>query len=132
MRGVQVDLDLDLPLPLVRGDRVQLQQVILNLVVNAFEAMDSSGQPRTLLVRARKAQGEVVLDVVDSGPGIARDKLDSIFQPFVTTKKDGLGMGLALSQTIVTAHNGRLWAENNPGGGATFHLAFPSFDRQRG
>jgi two-component system sensor kinase FixL len=105
---------------------VQLRQVILNLIVNAFEAMDSSGQPRTLKIQTREARGEVVLDFVDSGPGIGADKLGSIFEPFVTTKKDGLGMGLALSRSIVTAHNGRLWAENNPGRGATFHLALPA------
>jgi two-component system, LuxR family, sensor kinase FixL len=126
MRRVAVALDLDSPLPSVRGERVQLQQVILNLIVNAFESMASSDQPATLRIRTRAADGEVVLDVADSGPGIAADKLTSIFEPFVTTKNEGLGMGLALSQSIVTAHNGRLWAENNPKGGATFHMALPA------
>jgi len=124
-RQIPVVLDLGSPLPSVGGDRVQLQQVILNLIINAFEAIDSSGQPATLRIRTREAEGEVVLSVVDSGHGIAAGKSDTIFEPFVTTKKEGLGMGLALSRTIVTAHNGRLWAENNPGGGATFHMALP-------
>jgi PAS domain S-box-containing protein len=126
MRGISVSLDLGLSLPLIRGDRVQLQQVILNLIVNAFEAMDSSKQPRTLRILTREADGEAVLNVVDSGAGIAAGKLGSIFEPFLTTKKDGLGLGLALSRTIITAHNGRLWAENNPEGGATFHMALPA------
>jgi PAS domain S-box-containing protein len=126
MRRVAVALDLDSTLPSIRGERVQLQQVILNLIVNAFESMESSDQPATLRIRTRAADGEVILDVVDSGSGITADKLTSIFEPFVTTKNDGLGMGLALSQSIVTAHHGRLWAENNPEGGATFHMALPA------
>ena len=126
MRGVTVSFDLGSPPPAVKGERVQLQQVILNLIVNAFEAMDSSKQPRTLRILTREAGGEAVLNVVDSGAGIAADKLDSIFEPFLTTKKDGLGLGLALSRTIIAAHNGRLWAENNPESGATFHVALPA------
>jgi PAS domain S-box-containing protein len=126
MRRVLLSLDLGTPLPLVKGDRVQLQQVILNLIVNALEAMHSSGQPGTLRIQTREANGRVVLDVVDSGCGIEADKLDLIFEPFVTTKKDGLGMGLALGHSIAIAHNGRLWAENNPEGGATFHMALPA------
>jgi two-component system, LuxR family, sensor kinase FixL len=126
MRNIFVSLDLGSQLPSVKGDRVQLQQVILNLIVNAFEAMDSSEQPETLRIRTCEADGEVMLDIMDSGPGIAIDGIDTIFEPFLTTKKDGLGLGLALSRSIISAHNGRLWAENNPEGGATFHIALPA------
>ena len=126
MRRVTVSFDLGSPPPSVKGERVQLQQVILNLIVNAFEAMDISEQPRILRILTREADGEAVLKVVDSGPGIPADKLDLIFEPFFTTKKEGLGIGLALSRTIITAHNGRLWAENNPERGATFHMVLPA------
>lgn len=125
-RRVPVSLDFGSQLPSVKGDRVQLQQVILNLIVNAFDAMNSSEHPGTLRIRTLATEAEVVLSVVDSGPGIPADKLDAIFEPFFTTKKEGLGIGLALSRTIITAHKGRLWAENNPEGGATFHIALPA------
>jgi PAS domain S-box-containing protein len=124
-RKISINFDSGSPLPQVNGDRVQLQQVILNLVMNAFEAMDSSDGSRELKLRTRRDGKEIILDVMDSGFGIPSDILDAIFTPFFTTKHSGLGMGLALSRTIVTAHNGRLWAENNPETGATFHLALP-------
>ena len=126
MKRVSMSFDLGLPSPSVQGNRVQLQQVVLNLIVNAFEAMDSSERPKTLQIQTRETDGEVILSFVDSGSGIATDKLDFIFEPFFTTKKDGLGMGLALSRSIVAAHNGRLWAENNPEGGAIFCVALPA------
>jgi PAS domain S-box-containing protein len=127
MKRVSMSFDLGLRSPSVKGNRVQLQQVILNLIVNAIEAMDSSEQPKILRIRSRENDGEVVLNFEDSGPGIAADKLDSIFEPFFTTKKDGLGMGLALSRSIVVAHNGRLWADHNPEGGAIFCVSLPAF-----
>jgi CheY-like chemotaxis protein len=98
---------------------------MLNLVVNAFDAMDRSERPRKLLLQTRRVDQEVVLGVTDSGTGIDPDKLSSIFDPFVTTKATGLGMGLSLSRSIAIGHNGRLWAENNETGGATFQLALP-------
>jgi CheY-like chemotaxis protein len=106
-----------------------LRQVIHNLVVNAFEAMNASERPRKLVLRTRQSDGEVVLDVVDTGAGIPSDKLNSVFDVFVTTKADGLGMGLSLCRSIVMGHNGRLWAENNGDGGATFHVALPAEER---
>jgi signal transduction histidine kinase/CheY-like chemotaxis protein len=126
VRKVSVFLDLGLRPAPIQGDRVQLQQVILNLVVNAFDAMETSALPRKLTLRTRETGAEAVLDVADSGSGIAAGKLDSIFEPFYTTKASGLGMGLSLSRSIVIAHNGRLWAENNPDGGATIHMALPT------
>ena len=94
--------------------------------VNALDAMDASERTKELVLRTRGADGEVILDVTDTGPGIPTDKLRSIFEPFFTTKKTGLGMGLSLSRTIVNTHNGRLWAENNSGSGATLHMALPA------
>jgi len=128
LRRVAVITDLASGLPLVSGDRTQLQQVILNLVVNAFDAMaDVTDRPRRVILRTRALDGNgVQVDVVDTGPGIAAEKLGSIFKPFVTSKASGMGMGLSVSHSIVADHAGRLWAENGPEGGATFHIVLPT------
>lgn len=122
----QVKLEAEVPpdLPLVRGDRVHLQQVLLNLIINAMDAVgDAGGKDRRVTVCARCDVGKVVeIAVTDSGHGIPGDKLARIFDPFFTTKPSGLGMGLAISRTIIEAHGGRLWAENNDGPGATFRF----------
>lgn len=127
LRNVSITLDLASRLPMVCGDRVQLQQVVLNLVVNAFEALvDVNGRPRKLFLHTHSpGDNQVHLDVIDNGPGIAPDKLDSIFEPFITTKLTGMGMGLSVSRSIVNAHEGRLWAENNTEGGAALHMVLP-------
>jgi PAS domain S-box-containing protein len=127
LRNVQVTLDLSPGLPPVSGDRVQLQQVVLNLVLNAFDALaDVADRPRTVVLRSRGVgRSELQLDVTDNGPGIAADALASIFEPFVTTRRGGMGMGLSVSRTIVHAHGGRIWAENNADRGATFHVVLP-------
>ncbi|RPI21257.1 MAG: response regulator [Acidobacteria bacterium] len=125
VRNTPIDLDLGSSLSPIEGDRVQLELAMLNLIVNGFDAMQASGQPGRLTLRTREVDRAVVLDVVDSGTGILQQKLDSIFNPLVTTKADGLGMGLPVSRSIVIGHNGRLWAENNPDRGATFHMAVP-------
>lgn len=107
------------------GDRVQLQQVILNLVMNATEAMnDLPPADRRLTVRiAASGDGFVELSVRDAGPGIPQDKLEAVFDAFYTTKRHGMGLGLTVCRTIVAAHGGKLWASNNEEGpGATFHL----------
>jgi two-component system, LuxR family, sensor kinase FixL len=135
LRDVAIVCDLAPRLPAVSGDRVQLQQVLLNVVVNAFDAMaDVTDRPRTLALRTRTVgEDRVQVDVADTGPGIAPDRLDSIFKPFVSTKLSGMGMGLSVSRSIVRVHQGRLWAENNPDGGATFHILLPaSPDRKEG
>jgi len=124
-KNVSIDLDLGVALPSITGDRIQLQQVVFNLIVNALEAIKASEQPGKLILRTRHADGEVVLDVLDSGTGIPNERLNSIFDPLVTAKANALGMGLPLSRSIVIRHNGRLWAENNIQGGATFHVALP-------
>jgi PAS domain S-box-containing protein len=125
MKKVSVVLDLGSPMPPVEGNRIQLQQVILNLVVNAFDAMEDSEKPRKLLLRTRQADGEIMVDVVDSGSGIPADKLNSILEPFYTTKANGMGMGLSIARRIIEAHEGRIWGENDPSGGATFRIALP-------
>jgi two-component system sensor kinase FixL len=123
--NVQVSVDLAEPLPPVTGDRVQLQQVVLNLVMNACDAM--AGTPvaeRTLSVRTRRVDGETAeVCVIDQGSGIAPDLLARIFDPFVTTRTHGLGLGLSVCRQIIQAHHGRLWAANNPGRGATVCFA---------
>ena len=127
-----VDLDLAPDLPPTVGDAIQLQQVVLNLMVNAFAAMGGPElKARRLLVRTgRSSDGSRVEAVFeDSGAGIAADLIDRVFEPFVTTKPDGLGMGLAICRSIVEQHGGQLRAANNPAGGATFSLALPAAPR---
>jgi two-component system sensor kinase FixL len=122
-RHVSVDVVCDPYLPLVLGDRIQLQQVVLNLVVNACEAMsaiDVHQRRITITARFEGSSCEVMCAVHDRGGGIAGEDLERIFQPFVTTKTQGLGMGLAICRSIIEAHGGRLWGENAPDGGATF------------
>ena len=117
-------------LPMVQIDRVQIQQVLINLIMNACDAMGHlDGGPRELRVRTAKSQdGEVQLSIHDNGCGIPSEQLEKVFEPFVTTKSKGMGMGLAVCRTIVTAHGGRLWATNNSGAGATLHLTLAVAD----
>ena len=124
-RRVLVTTDVEPGLPPVPVDRVQLQQVLLNLILNACDAMSARPfEERRLQVSVRRVMpNEVRISVRDRGMGIPPELLDRLFQPFVTSKPQGLGLGLSISRTIVAAHGGRLWAENDPGGGATFHCA---------
>jgi signal transduction histidine kinase len=126
--GVLLKTDLASDLRPVRGDLVQLQQVMVNLIVNAVEAMALRSEgPRELLVASQnEGQDQIVIQVSDSGIGIDPGVLQQIFQPFVTCKPDGMGIGLSLSRTIVEAHGGRLWVEPNRGPGATFRFSLPA------
>ena len=115
------------PSPLwVKGDPVQLQQVILNLIVNSMDAMATMPYGRTVIGRTEmNGASSAVISISDSGPGISPEKLNEVFDPFFTTKRQGMGIGLSISRTIVQAHKGRIWAENQTGGGAVFHLSLP-------
>jgi two-component system sensor kinase FixL len=127
MRNVSMSLELSPDLPNARGDRVQLQQVVLNLALNGLEAMrEPQAGARTLVIRTgRDGAGALRVTVEDSGPGIALKDLGHIFEPLYTTKSEGLGMGLAIVRTIVNAHGGAVGAENNPQGGASFRFTLP-------
>ncbi|MDN0082622.1 ATP-binding protein [Crenobacter sp. SG2305] len=127
VRGIRVMLDIADNLPMVRGDKVQLQQVVLNLLLNAFEAMhDCPADDRIVKVQvSSEANGTVQIVVRDRGHGLTVDKLDKIFKPFFTSKPHGLGLGLSISRTILTAHGGRIWAENNTDQGASFYITLP-------
>ena len=109
------------------GDRVQLQQVVLNLVRNALDAMSAvEGRPRELLIRTGRDAGDrVLLTVQDTGVGFQRESADRLFDPFYTTKTSGMGIGLSVSRSIIESHHGRLWATLNDGPGATFSFSIP-------
>ncbi|MBC7940245.1 MAG: PAS domain S-box protein [Chitinophagaceae bacterium] len=124
--GVSASLELAADLPAVVGDRVQVQQVLLNLIVNGYEAMASTSSGRMLTVATELQDDDSVrLSVVDSGPGIAADSLERVFEPFYTTKANGLGLGLSVSRRIVLSHGGALWATNEPSRGTRFCLSLP-------
>jgi signal transduction histidine kinase len=124
-RGVVVSTRLCEPAPLVLADRVELQQVVLNLVVNACDAMNDTPPGERLLIVSTTKQGDARIEVRDRGSGIAPDVLVKIFEPFVTTKRDGLGLGLAICRSIVNAYGGSISAVNNPERGATFTVSLP-------
>ncbi len=126
-RKVVLQIDVASVLPRVMGDPVHLQQVLLNLILNAMDAVeDAPAARRKVTVRAqRHGEGEIEVAVEDSGVGIAPERLGRLFEPFFTTKANGMGIGLAISRTIIEAHGGRIWAENNAGEGATFRFTLP-------
>jgi signal transduction histidine kinase len=125
--GVLVRTTLKGPL-LVHGDRVQLQQVVLNLILNAVEAMSSVEEDaRELSISTRQGQtSDVLVAVQDSGPGIDPERLDEVFAAFYTTKNAGIGIGLSICRSIITAHGGRLWAEATRPRGAVFQFTLPA------
>jgi PAS domain S-box-containing protein len=128
--GVIVEADLPDELPPVRGDRIQLQQVLLNLVINACDVMDRlpPGERRLKVSTAWHAPGFLCVTVTDSGAGIPAEHLDQLFTPFFTTKGKGMGLGLAVCRTIVTSHAGEIWGGNNADRGASFHFTLPTDD----
>src|SRR5581483_11141156 len=114
----------------IAGDRVQLQQVILNLLLNASDAMaEVVDRPREIVIRTEQADDQVRLSVKDVGAGVAPEDLNKLFEPFYTTKRDGMGMGLSVSRSIMERHHGRIWAAHNDGPGSTVSFSIPATSR---
>ena len=120
-------------MPAVTGDRIQLQQVLLNLVLNACEAMsDCDSSERQILIASKLENVSAVhVSVTDLGDSIPQEKMKHVFEPFFTTKEEGMGLGLSICQTIIKAHRGKLWATNNADRGVTFHFSLPVSGRTR-
>ncbi|MDD5686927.1 MAG: ATP-binding protein [Elusimicrobia bacterium] len=126
VRNIFLKLEMESGLPLIHGDRIQLQQVLLNLISNSFDAMESNRGSREILIRAsRKDTDMIMVAVKDSGCGIPIRNMPKLFTHFFTSKPDGLGMGLSISRSIVESHGGRLDVKNNPDRGATFYFTIP-------
>ncbi len=126
-RKVLLEIEAASGLPLVMADPVHIQQVLMNLVFNAMDAVENApGERRKVIVQAQcLGEAEVEVAVVDAGYGIAPQRFGDLFKPFFTTKPNGMGIGLSISRTIIEAHGGRIWAENNAGDGATFRFTLP-------
>ena len=125
--SVAMRVEVTTDLPKLLADRVQLQQVFMNLMLNGIEAMEKSGGELT--VRSQREDSQLLLSFSDTGVGLPTEKADQIFSAFFTTKPEGSGMGLAISRSIVESHGGRLWATANDGRGATFYFTLPSQPR---
>jgi signal transduction histidine kinase len=123
--GVSLQIELAPSIPPVLGDRVQLQQVMLNLVMNAIEAMGNTCRNRHLYIRSESISNDVHVRIEDTGGGLSSSDVDRIFEPFFTTKREGMGMGLYISRSIIDAHGGRLWATPATGG-AVFEFTLPT------
>jgi C4-dicarboxylate-specific signal transduction histidine kinase len=124
---ITVQTQLSDSLPSVQGDRVQLQQVMLNLVINAIQAMNGLAEGiRELRISTESTREEVRVAVRDTGPGLSTDNFQQLFEPFFTTKPNGMGMGLSICRAIVKEHGGRLWASENEPQGALFQFALPA------
>jgi signal transduction histidine kinase len=125
--NISVRTDLAANLPPILGDRVQLQQVAMNLIINSIEATKDVDGIREIVIKSQRAENaQVLVSVSDTGTGFAPQLAEQIFDPFFTTKPHGTGMGLRISRSIVESHGGRLWAVGTPGRGATFHLSLPT------
>jgi signal transduction histidine kinase len=127
--GVSLRTDLAANLPKVAADRVQVQQVLMNLMHNGIEAMKETGGVLTVKSQLNQ-EGQIQISIQDSGPGLPVGKIDQIFDAFFTTKPQGSGMGLAICRSIVDSHGGHLWATSNEGRGAVFHFALPAAPRE--
>ena len=128
--GVRMRLQVDPAFDLILADKVQIQQVLLNLFRNAIEAVTQS-ERRELSVSTRPSDGGMVeVSVADTGPGISPDVAPQLFQPFISTKPQGMGVGLSISRTIIEAHGGQIWTEANPGGGAVFKFTLRALTKE--
>jgi two-component system, LuxR family, sensor kinase FixL len=125
-RGVKAQWQSAPQLPDVLIDKVQIQQVVVNLMRNAIEAMEVSHRRELTISAAMNEDSTVAVSIIDTGPGIAPEIADRLFQPFVTTKAQGMGVGLSICRSIVEAHNGKLWVEANPEGGTIFRFTVPA------
>ena len=128
-RNVHITPALNPDIPHVEGDRIELQQVLMNLILNGCDSL-MNADPERRRMHIRTSVGEpdsVVVAVQDSGAGLDTTELDRVFEPFYTTKPEGLGVGLSISKSIIAAHRGRIWAVNNTEGGATFYFTLPIY-----
>jgi two-component system sensor kinase FixL len=129
-QGVRVRFQFNPSVDLVLADKVQIQQVLLNLLRNAVEAMESSQRRELVISTDSEKDGMITISVADSGAGIAPEITSQLFQPFVTNKRHGMGVGLSISRTIVEAHGGQIGVEPNPGGGTIFRLTLRAVTRE--
>jgi two-component system sensor kinase FixL len=127
-RGVRLRIDIPANIGAVLADRVEIQQVLVNLVRNATEAMQSSDRREVLVSARRRGDDLIEVSVTDSGPGIAPEVAANLFKPFLTTKSHGMGVGLSICRSIVEAHGGEIWVSDAAGGGAVFSFTLPTFD----
>ena len=124
--SILIHSDIALDLPTITADRVQIQQVFMNLMLNGIEAMKNMNTPGNLTVRSqRDDSGQLLISVMDTGVGVPAEKMDQIFNPFFTSKPEGTGMGLPISRSIIESHGGRLWAVSNPESGSIFRFTLP-------
>ena len=129
-QDLEVDVQLDPTADKVLVDRIQIQQVVLNLIRNAIEAMEESAVKRLMIYSEREAGGFIRLTVADSGPGLSEEVAERLFEPFRSTKATGMGLGLSISATIVSAHGGRIWADSSKLGGTAFHFTIVDADSE--
>jgi signal transduction histidine kinase len=131
-RRVEVTVERAPALPLIRGDRIQIQQVLINLVRNACDAMAGLrwSEHRLVVRTSRRRDGGVAVTVADNGAGLPAEMRANLFEPFVTTKPNGMGLGLTISRAIISGHRGEIWCEDNPGGGSLFGFSLPAFGRR--
>lgn len=130
--GVKTEIEVAADLPMVLIDKVQVQQVIVNLIRNSMDALSGTEGPRQIAIRTGTADGMALVAVGDTGPGLAPEVAQNLFQPFVTTKAKGMGLGLSISRSIVHSHGGRMWAEPHAERGVTFHFTLPLAGTERG
>jgi two-component system sensor kinase FixL len=129
-QAIRVRFRFDPLVELTLADKIQIQQVLLNLMRNAVEAMQDSAKRELLLAAAPADNDMILISVADTGSGISPDVASQLFQPFITTKQQGMGVGLSICRTIVESHGGQIWAEPNPGGGTVFHFTLKGVRRE--